>query len=129
MISFEVGFSLNLTVLIKHFSMVKPIVIPASISNYESPITIKFVTASLLNLILPFSFKAKKASYFQRIILQGYSFSCSSLAEITGTFYIIIAFDKGNNFFADICTHPFFAFVIITGYPHSIDFFNNSAYI
>ena len=84
--------------------------IPASISYWESPMTIRFVIAS--GAISPYiSYKDINASFFHSF--RPTRCSNSALAEMTGMYFEIKLCTFGSNILDEYSTHPLFALVII----------------
>ena len=107
------GFSINFIYLTKHISTCVWKCLPASISYYESPITIRFVMAALSSRP-SISQRLMNAAFFHSPIYPGYYYSNSPLAEITGIYFIIILCTLGIRIKELYSTHPLLAFVIIS---------------
>ena len=106
------GFSLNFTVLIKARGNFVARCWPASISIFDSPKQIKFVTAPSSNSFIV----DRKAWIFHWWESPGKTCSYVLLAEMTLIFFILSATD-GIYQVVENSTHPSAAFVIMNTYP------------
>ena len=105
------GFSLSLICLAMHLSVDCKKLLPASISYWASPITIRFVMASRSSRP-SICHRERKAYFFQSQM--SYEYSNSPRAEITGMYFIIIWWTFGRRMLEEYSTQPFLAFVMIS---------------